>query len=224
MSVSIIIPVLNDNEELSSLFETIKTWKQQPLEIIVVDAKADLQCKKICQENNAKWLAYNRTRGAQQRFGAHHARGNTLWFLYADCRPPMNALKAIEYTVENHRGGFFKFAFDLPSLNLTQKILEFFTNWRSQNFIAYGDQGLFFDKQAYFVLDGHADQTLFEEVNLIKKIKPLGFKALNLKIRVSPRKWQRDGFWKRTWQNRRLALRYHFGSSPDELQKQYYPE
>ncbi len=224
MSVSIIIPVQDDNKELAKLLGHIRNWIQQPHEIIVVDAKADMECNQLCQKFSATWLAFNKTRGAQQRFGAQHASGDALWFVYADCRPDSGSLKAIDEALQSNQGGFFQFSFDLDKKNLTQRILEFFINWRSRRFIAYGDQGLFFDKRSYFVLDGHADQTLFEEVSLIRKMKKLGFSQLELPIKISARKWQQDGFWKRTWHNRLFALRYWMGTPADELKKLYYSE
>jgi len=223
MTVSIIIPVLDDNKELEILLSSLRAWKKQAHEIIVVDALAQKECKNICNKYSARWLAYNKSRGAQMRFGAHHADADTLWFLYADCIPHPDSLDAIEHTMNtDSKGGFFKFSFNREPKELTHNLIEFFTNWRSKNFSVYGDQGLFFDKQAYFVLDGHADQTLFEEVKLVKKFRSLKFQYIDLPIQISPRKWERDGYWTRTWRNRRIALRHSLGTETNILKNEYY--
>lgn len=221
---SVIIPVLNDNEKLTNLLQAFRYWNEQPLEIIVVDAENDPKCRNICEQFEATHLPFKKTRGAQQRHGAQHASGENLWFLHADCYPYISSLISIRQTLKSHKGGFFKFAFDVKNKNLTHKFLEACINWRSKYFTPYGDQGLFFDKATYFALDGHADQTLFEEVALIKKMRSHGFKQCNIPIFVSPRKWEKDGYWKRTLQNRLFALKYHFGVSSEKIKEQYYSD
>ena len=209
---------------MSELLDTIKNWDEQPHEIIVVDAGHDPDSQQLCNQFDVRYFAFKKSRGAQQRFGAQHTSGDILWFLYADCRPDANSLSTIRQSLNKCKGGHFRFSFNLTKKHLTHKFLESIINWRSKYFIAYGDQGLFFDKATYFALDGHADQTLFEEVLLIKKIKKHGFTQCDSSLLVSPRKWEKDGYWKRTIRNRLLAMRYHFGSSSEQLKKKYYSE
>jgi hypothetical protein len=48
------------------------------------------------------------------------------------------------------------------------------------------------------------------------------FAALKLPIIVSPRRWERDGFVRRTLQNRSLALGYTLGIPSSRLARWYH--
>jgi hypothetical protein len=77
-------------------------------------------------------------------------------------------------------------------------------------------------KQAYIKAGGHAPWPLFEEVPLVKNLRKSGhFMALASPLLVDPRRWQRDGWWRRTWENRKLALAFARGHSPHALAAQY---
>ena len=223
MSVSVIIPTCDDNDALADLLKLIHTWSTQPHEIIVVDALANEQCEKLCQENFATWLSYRKNRGTQQKFGAEKASGSALWFLHADANPPIEGLAFIENSIASgSKGGFFKFTFNEKSPSVSQKIISAFTNWRSKHFIAYGDQGIFVKRDFYQKSGGHADQALFEEVQLIKALRQTKrISICNSPIKVSTRRWEKDGYWKRTLHNRMLAIAYAFGISTDKLSQWY---
>jgi len=226
MTISIIIPSLNDNIALEQLLSNIRTWNQEVQEIIVVDAAADKNCQSICQKHQAQWLSFTKNRGAQQKFGAAHASSDVLWFLHADALPHINSIPYIHSQIEaGAKGGFFRFEFNTEHLSLTQKILTFFTNWRSRHFSAYGDQGIFVERKFYADSEGHTDQALFEEVRLIKALRKSGHLSIsNLPIKVATRRWDRDGYWKRTLHNRFLTVAYMFGVSVEQLSEWYKPK
>jgi len=227
MSVSIIIPTLNDEQALSRLLSSIRDWDEgsQKLiqEIIVVDATACKNCENICMTYNAKWLSYKKNRGAQLKFGAAHANAEVMWFLHADLEVSAKALSELHEVVNTgYCGGFFKFAFNSPKLTRSQKVISYFTNWRSKHFTAYGDQGIFVSKEFYNEHGGHSDQAIFEEVQLIKALRNQGKLYIsNIPIAVSTRKWEKDGYWRRTLHNRFLALAYYLGVSSDKLSQWY---
>lgn len=227
MSVSIIIPSLNDEQALGDLLSSIRSWndKAQKLikEIIVVDATASKVCESLCTEHNAKWLSFNKNRGAQLKFGAAHAQADVLWFLHADSQISQAALLDLSDSINNgFSGGFFTFKFNIVPLSFSQKIITYFTNWRSKHFVAYGDQGIFVKRDFYNQHHGHADQPLFEEVQLIKAIRKHGkLYVSKTPIAVSTRKWEKDGYWRRSLHNRFLALAYKFGVSSEKLAQWY---
>ena len=70
--------------------------------------------------------------------------------------------------------------------------------------------------------DGFADTVLFEEVPLVRAARSAGrFVQLDAPIGVSPRRWERDGWVRRTLGNRLLVIGYMFGLSPDTLVRYY---
>ena len=61
-------------------------------------------------------------------------------------------------------------------------------------------------RQTYFEAGGHAPWPLFEEAVLVGQLRGLGrFLPLREPLFVDSRRWQRDGWWRRTWLNRNLA-------------------
>ena len=227
MTVSIIIPTLHDERALKSLLSSIRAWdddtQQLIEEIIVVDATASKECEAICKQYKASWLSFKKNRGAQLKFAAAHAKADILWFLHADAQVENQMLKEIVTVMHNNSlGGFFKFKFDTDTTTFSQKIISYFTNWRSKHFTAYGDQGIFVQREFYKLCEGHSDQELFEEVRLIKSLrKTKKLHISNSFMPVSTRRWERDGYWTRTLHNRFLALAYKFGVSTEKLSQWY---
>ena len=88
--------------------------------------------------------------------------------------------------------------------------------------IPYGDQGIFVRRDAYLKCGGFTHQPLFEEVTLVRKLRARGrFRILAEPIGVSPRRWERDGWIRRSLANRRLALAYLCGQTAQQLATRY---
>lgn len=221
-NVSIIIPCYNDEQMLVKLLGQIQQLPNMPSEVIVVDGATNLTCKEICHQYEAIWLANEPCRGKQLLAGAAQAQGDVLWFLHADASLPKDPIAAISSALNKGAiGGYFKFKFSAPRA-WPAYILEPAIAVRCRFGIPYGDQGLFMLKKYYMKANGHAPWPLFEEVPLVKNLRKLGhFKALEEPLFVDPRRWQRDGWWRRTWGNRKLALAFTRGRAPNELALQY---
>jgi len=222
LSFSIIIPCYNDEQKLEQLLTQIQYLPRTPREVIVVDGAASQTCQALCQQFGAHWQASEPCRGKQLLAGAAVAQGDVLWFLHADMRLPKDPLTVMALKLEKGAiGGYFKFRFDYPRA-WPAFILEPAIALRCRYGIPYGDQGLFMIRQAYVEAGGHAAWPLFEEVPLVKNLRRLGnFTALDEPLFVNPRRWQRDGWWRRTWENRKLALAFARGRAPNELAAQY---
>jgi hypothetical protein len=105
-------------------------------------------------------------------------------------------------------------------------VLQWAINLRASIGIPYGDQGLFISRKAYEQSNGFAATPLFEEVRLVRELRRQpggrGFHALHTSIGVSPRRWERDGWLKRTLHNRYLALAFMLGVAPAKLVQRYH--
>lgn len=221
-SFSVIIPCYQDEEKLAQLLGQLQKLPQHPAEIIVVDGANNQICHDVCAQYGAHWLASEPSRGRQLLQGAAVAQGEALWFLHADVRLPADPLTAMAQALEQGAvGGYFRFRFDEPRA-WPALILEPAIALRSRFGVPYGDQGIFAKRDAYFAVGGHAPWPLFEEVPLVKGLRRLGhFQPLLQPLWVDPRRWQRDGWWRRTWHNRKLAIRFACGMPPDKLAEQY---
>lgn len=222
LKISIIIPCFNDEQVLLRLLAQLRALPHAPFQIIVVDGASSESCKNICQQYQAIRLTSEPCRGKQLLAGAAIAEGNVLWFLHADAHLPQDSMTTITAAITKGAvGGYFKFRFNEPR-GWAAKMLEPAIALRCRLGVPYGDQGLFVSKDAYFKAQGHAPWPLFEEVPLVKNIRRLGsFIALGTPILVDSRRWQHDGWWHRTWENRKLALAFIFGCPPVVLAKKY---
>lgn len=222
LSVSVIIPCYHDEEKLSQLLDQLKELPHRPTEIIVVDGAHSQTCNEVCTQYGAHWLASDPCRGHQLLQGAAIAQGEALWFLHTDVRLPANPLGVMSQALaQGAVGGYFRFKFDAPRA-WPALILEPAIALRSRFGVPYGDQGIFVKRDAYFAAGGHAPWPLFEEVPLVKGLRRLGhFQPLLEPLWVDPRRWLRDGWWRRTWHNRKLAILFVCGVSPDKLAEQY---
>jgi len=221
-NLSVIIPCYQDEGKLAELLCQLQQLPDSSLETIVVDGASDPACSRVCQQYGAQWLAAEPCRGQQLRMGAAVARGDALWFLHADNRLPPDPLSAMQLAFDQGAvGGYFRFRFDRPRA-WPALLLEPAIAFRCRFGVPYGDQGLFMRRNAYWNAGGHSPWPLFEEVALIEGLRRQGrFVPVRQPIHVDPRRWHRDGWWRRTWVNRNLALAFARGVSPDSLAARY---
>ncbi len=223
-AISIIIPVLGDTPALTSLLQCLRASERQPAEIIVADAAKEQACQQVCSEYDARYLATSAGRGPQLRAAAAEASGDALWFLHADTRPSADALQAIAESLNSGAvGGCCHFRFAGRSTPM-RRWLEAMINWRAGVGVPYGDQGIFAAVDAYARAGGFAAEPLFEEVPLVKGLRRLGrFDRLAAPIDVSTRRWEQQGWLRRSLANRALAVGYMLGVSPGTLARHYRP-
>jgi rSAM/selenodomain-associated transferase 2/rSAM/selenodomain-associated transferase 1 len=223
--ISVIIPVLNDLPALDSLLMQLISMRGGVDEVIVVDGGADPECMRLCELRDAHYVQSDPCRGQQLAIGAEQSAGDILWFLHADSEPPSDAPEQIrEHLQHGCNGGFFRFRF-LGEQRWYKTLLQWAINLRVKIGTPYGDQGLFIGREAYTHSKGFAATPLFEEVRLVRELRRQpgnrGFHALNTSIGVSPRRWERDGWLKRTLHNRYLACAFMLGVTPNKLVQQY---
>ncbi len=221
--LSVIIPVLGDTPAMERLAGLLAGMPEPPDEIIAVDGANDPACRETCAGRGVRYVATAAGRGLQLDAGARAATGKWLWFLHADATPPTTAAQCIRDALARGQvGGWFRFRFDGAEHALA-RALAALINWRCRFGTPYGDQGLFMTADAYHAAGGFPSDPLFEEVPLVRGLRRLGsFEPLPLSIGVSPRRWERDGWLRRTFMNRQLALAYMLGVSPARLARRYH--
>lgn len=222
MRVAVIIPTLDDDAALQRLLARLGKLEPAPDEVLVVDGAASQACEALCRAAGARWLAAHPSRGGQLALGAARAHADVLWFLHAECDPHSVSIAAIRRSIEAGAcGGYFRFRFGgAPSR--TKRLLERCIATRCRWGMVYGDQGLYVTRSAYAATPGFTVQPLFEEVALVRALKRTGhFAALDLPITISARRWERDGFLRRTLANRTLAIAFLCGASPARLARWY---
>jgi rSAM/selenodomain-associated transferase 2 len=220
--ISLVVPVLDDTDALQVLLEGVRRSPEQPFEIIVADASGRDGCRKVCENFGCIRLQTRAGRGHQLHAGAMRATGDAIWFLHADAAPPDDAIARIhDDLVAGNVGGFFRFSFAGPHA-WHKSLLATLINLRCRFGIPYGDQGLFINRATYIETGGFDDAPLFEEVRFVRAARVAGrFIPVDATIGVSPRRWERDGWLRRTLHNRWLAFGHMVGVSPERLARRY---
>ena len=222
-SIAIVVPVLDDMSQLRALVSRIRVWPEQPHEIIVVSATQDPELAAYCEMNGCRYLNSVRCRGTQLDNGARSTKASVLWFLHADAVPCSSSLRDIALAIaEGAEGGYFRFMFTGPS-SWRKKFIEWSVKLRTRlGGTPYGDQGLFVRRQAYLECGGFPHVPLFEEITLVRELRARKrFWRLKSPLGVSPRRWEHDGWTRRSLTNRYLAIRYMFGTTAKKLSLSY---
>jgi len=220
--LSVVVPTWRDDAALSRLLPQLAALRPRADEVLVVDGAGSEATRALAMAGGASYLASPAGRGTQLNLGARAARGDVFWFVHADATVPVEAVAAIARALSGGASsGAFRFRFG-GERGATQRVLERCIAWRGALGMVYGDQGLFMRRAVFERAGGFADQPLFEEVPLVRALKRSGgFRVLDEAIVVSPRRWQQDGYWRRTLQNRLLALGHAAGISPRRLARWY---
>ncbi len=223
-TVSVIIPVVGDNESLAALLAKLRRLDPSPDEIVIVDGGSSAGCRSLARRFRCAYVGTRPGRGRQLHAGALRASGDVLWFLHADADPADDSISLIRRShLAGASGGFFRFRFSGTS-TWYKTLLAALTNWRTRFGTPYGDQGLFAGRGAYDAVGGFADTPLFEEVPLVRALRLHGsFAEIPTPIGVSPRRWERDGWLWRATGNRLLAVAYGLGVPPSRLTRHYEP-
>lgn len=224
-SISVIIPVYNDSENLDRLLEILRR-RCTVGEIIVADGGSSDDPGRIAGKWGATLVVSERGRGVQLNRGAAASTGEILWFLHADIEPPNDADVCILEAIENPRviGGAFRFR--LMETRWYGRILAFFINTRSRLLrLPYGDQGYFVRRSVFEEIGGFPGSPIMEDVGFMDRIRAKGeFVILNAAIAVSSRRWDREGFIRGTLRNWRVFIRFRLGASAESLVNEYLPE
>jgi rSAM/selenodomain-associated transferase 2 len=220
MKLSIIIPVLNEREQLPRTISNLKS-NISTHEIIVADGgSSDGTREWLAQQNELIVVDAARGRGVQLNAGANAASGDALLFLHADCALPTNAVTTIQQvlTRADTLGGAFliRFAETRPrSLNIIAKGINARTRVTNT---ATGDQGIFVRRAVFDAIGGFANWPLFEDVDFVTRLKARGqFVIVREAVTISARRYLAHGPWRTTFLMYALRVGYWLGVSPAKL-------
>ncbi len=224
MRVSLIIPALNEEENLGRLLPYLKKIPHQEelLEIIVCDGGSEDKTQEVAVKEGVTCLqSPARGRAAQMNFAAAQAAGEILYFVHADVFPPQSCLKDLTQAFrQGHRMGCFCYEFDSDS-----PLLKFNASLTRYDLMTSGggDQTFFIKKEDFHHLGGF-DDTLpimedFDFVWRAKKQFPLHI--LPSKALVSARKYQNNSYLRVQLANALVFLLFRWGYCPYKLAKMY---
>ena len=222
MMVSIIIPILNEEECIEEFLNYLQKFKSQS-EIILVDGGSEDNTTEIASRfDDITIVSSRRGRARQMNAGAKVANGDILLFLHADTYLPENAISAVEEIIEDGAdGGCFSLKIDSSRLPL--RIASQLINRRTRlTHVATGDQTIFVRREIFNELGGYADIPLMEDLDFTRRLKRMGtFAPLDLKVSTSSRRWEKWGVYKTILLMWFLRILYYIGVPPERLAKLY---
>jgi rSAM/selenodomain-associated transferase 2 len=223
--VTVVIPVLNDAEALAALLPALPA--DGALDVIVVDgaASGDPVMEELRERYpGVAWMRSAPGRGAQMNEGARRARGRWLLFLHADTRlgPGWTDLLRGLDDRPGTVGGSFRFTLDSPAR--WARWIEWGVRIRVRLFdLAYGDQALFVRRAVFEELGGYRELPLMEDVDFIRRLRRRGrLEHAVVPAITSARRWERDGWVRRTVENWLLVALFFAGRPPERLACRYH--
>lgn len=223
MTISIIIPALNEAASIGHLISFLQEHSYGHLkEIIVSDGGSQDDTLLIAEKAGAIIVhSPKKGRAAQMNYGAAKATADILYFIHADSFPPITYTKDIlEATGNGYSSGRYNTKFD--SRKFILKINAFFT--RFDWFICYGgDQTFFITRDLFNSIGGYNDcMMIMEDFEMTKRARQAGkYKIFSKPALISARKYDTNTWLTVQLANRKIVLMYRQGASQEEMVKKY---
>lgn len=198
MKLSVVIPIINEAENLKELLLLFpKDTNPDLLEVIVVDGGSTDGSKEVVKKAGFRFLTCGiQSRAAQMNMGAKESNGDILYFVHADVRIMHSFYEDIMSSLnEGFQAGCFAYNFDSTMKLL--KVNAWFTQFNGL-LSGGGDQTLFIRKDVFWELGGF-DETycLMEDFELVRRIKKkYNFKVIPKRILVSARKYEKNSWFR----------------------------
>jgi len=218
--MSVIIPTLNEQENISSLLASLEK-QNQDLEIIVVDGGSTDRTQKIAKSSPQVQLKNSSPgRALQMNTGAETATSDVLVFLHADTTIPENFVNEAKTVPKD---GWAYFNIELSGNRKVYRLIATMMNLRCKlTSVITGDMVLIVSRKLFEKVGGFSDIPIMEDIEISKKLRrfcpPVSLKST---VITSSRRWENRGVLKTILLMWRLRLAYFFGASPEKLANKY---
>ena len=221
LSISVIIPTLNEQENIETLISYLHRL-DSALELIIADAgSVDRTVEKA--RNLSKVIHSARGRGVQMNEGAKAATGDILWFIHADCRPHPASIDAMAQALANENiiGGAFEYRLNQPGFKF--RLAENLSNYKNRLLkLLFGDMGIFVRREIFEKMGGYKEIPLMEDMDFSKRLKKRGkIVILPQRMNTSARRWIEDGYLLNSIRSWTFQSAWALGTSPYKLARWY---
>ncbi|MGM0478372.1 MAG: TIGR04283 family arsenosugar biosynthesis glycosyltransferase [Bacteroidota bacterium] len=222
MRLSIIIPTLNEADQLPQLLDALISHTYTYDEIIVVDAQSTDKTQRVAKNYPIKLIVSEKAcRARQMNLGAQHAVGDLFYFVHADVRPPATFRQDIEESLaRGSDAGCYRFEFDLEA-----PMLKFNAWWTRFNFMFCrgGDQTLFVQRTVFEAMKGFDEEyIIMEDFDFIRRLrKKYRFRIMPKSVLVSARKYAKNSYLKVNLVNLWSYWTFMLGRDPQKIRAFY---
>ncbi len=223
LSLSIVIPVLNEAAGVEERLLALAPLRQRGAEVVVVDGGSVDLTTALAQGHCDRLLVAPRGRAPQMNAGAAAARGDVLLFLHADTHLPDGALGEIQHGFAATGRVWGRFDVAIEGQSRLLPLVAAMMNLRSRlTGVATGDQAMFVRRAAFDQAGGFPAIALMEDIALSRALKrqspPV---CLRAKVRTAGRRWDERGALRTILLMWRLRLAYYLGADPARLAVRY---
>ncbi len=209
VELSIVIPILNERDELPDLLADLRRQQQVDFELLVVDGGST--------DGGLEWLqdefrqgshtivSAPAGRGRQMNCGAEQAKADWLLFLHVDSRfaDPLalrKALDSVQRTGSRNLAGHFALKF--RRAEETPSVGYYYYEWKARlgrPETIHGDQGFLLRSDFYQQLGGFCETLpVMEDTDFAERLREVGqWQLLPVEISTSARRFEVEGLWQR---------------------------
>lgn len=223
MSLSIIIPCLNEADGIAATLAALQPLRRRGAEVIVVDGGSRDETTALARPLADAVVDAPCGRALQMNAGAARARGEILLFLHADCRLPDAADGLIIDGLRRARKNWGRFDVVIAGRHPLLKMVAACMNLRSRiTGIATGDQGIFVTRTLFEAAGRFPEIALMEDIALCSRLRHFGAPlCLRHHLSTSGRRWEKHGVLRTIFLMWRLRLAYWLGADPHKLALRY---
>jgi rSAM/selenodomain-associated transferase 2 len=222
--LSIIIPCLNEAEQIENCLRPMQSLRERGHEIIVCDAGSTDNTRQLAGPLCDIVLQADKGRALQMNAGATLANGDVLCFLHADTLSPQQLDEHIFHALQQSHSVWGRFNIRLSGQHPAFRLIERMINLRScLSGIASGDQGIFIYRSVFNRLGGYKAIALMEDIELSKRLRKISKPACikQITLTTSSRRWEEHGITRTVLLMWKLRLKYFLGSQPQQLASEY---
>ncbi|BCS33002.1 glycosyl transferase family 2 [Luteitalea sp. TBR-22] len=217
-TLTVVVPVWHDTDALAGLLAQARAAGEQW--IVVNGDAADRSLDELRRAHgDVTWLDTAPGRGRQLAAGVAEARGDVVLLLHADTRLGRGWRAEVTAAAPgaSYHWGCFRLRLDAPAWQA--RAIEAMVRARVRLFrLPYGDQAIFVRRTTLEQVGGVPPLPLMEDVALARALARLGPPwRSRVPALTSARRWERDGWARRTLRNWWTMGRYLCGVPPERL-------
>ncbi len=220
--LSIVVPMLNERQELPTLLSHLRHWQSRGCEVLLVDGGSSDGSLQKAQAEGWPVIRSKPGRSLQMNRGVAYSQGSALLFLHADTRLPDNADEEVLQALQEGCG-WGRFDVQISGGPALLRLVAWCMNQRSRlGGIATGDQALFMTRELFDEVGGFPQLPLMEDIELCRRLRQRRQpRCLRSRVMTSGRRWQQGGVCNTIWLMWRLRWRYWRGVPAAALAREY---